>query len=146
MRIRESGFTVLYTEAKSGHVFHKVPLNDSPLRYPIHTTISNDFFNLAVMSQTSTVTEEKTTAKLLSTRDEDEIYTIDELIKRRASELRDSPIFGYPREGLIDYEEHSALALDKYIDAAAAALQRRGLIPVVSATFHLSFYSICKFW
>jgi hypothetical protein len=93
------------------------------------------------MSQTSTVTEEKTTAKLLSTRDEDEIYTIDELIKRRASELRDSPIFGYPKEGLIDYEEHSASALDRYVDAAADALQRRGLMPVVSTTVQLLLYS-----
>lgn len=93
------------------------------------------------MCQTSTVTEEKTTAKLLSTRNEDEIYTIDELIKRRASELRDSPLLGYPREGLVDYEEHSASALDKYVDAAADALQRRGLNPVVSTTVQLSSYS-----
>jgi len=146
VRIREFGFALLYTEAESGHDSHKVSLNDSPLRHPIHIIISNEFFNLTVMSQTSTVTEEKTTTKLLSTRDEDEIYTIDELIKRRALELRDSPIFGYPREGLIDYEEHSASALDKYVDAAAYALQRRGLIPVVSATVHLLFYSRCEIW
>ena len=86
------------------------------------------------MFQTSIIIEEQTTEKLLSTRNEDEIYTIDELIKRRASELRDSPLLGYPREGLIDYEEHSALALDRYVDAAADALQQRGLKPVVSTT------------
>lgn len=97
------------------------------------------------MSQTSTITEEKTKAKLLPTRDEDEIYTIDELIKRRASELQDSPLLGYPREGLTDYEEHSALALDRYVDAAADALQRRGLKPVVGTIFKLlSFVSIHK--
>ncbi|KAH7402810.1 hypothetical protein BKA66DRAFT_604348 [Pyrenochaeta sp. MPI-SDFR-AT-0127] len=84
------------------------------------------------MSQTSTITEERAATKLLPTRNDDEIYTIDELIKRRASELRDSPLLGYPREGLIDYEEHSASALDRYVDAAAAALQRRGLRPVDS--------------
>ncbi|KAF2827772.1 acetyl-CoA synthetase-like protein [Ophiobolus disseminans] len=59
-----------------------------------------------------------------------EIYTLDELIKRRASELRDLPLLGYPREGLVDFEEHSAAAFDRYIDAAAHALQKRGLKPV----------------
>lgn len=65
-----------------------------------------------------------------------EIYTLDELIKRRASELRDLPSLGYPKEGLTDYEEHSASALDGYVDAAAHALQQRGLKPVVSTTSH----------
>jgi hypothetical protein len=98
------------------------------------------------MSQTSTITEEQTTAKLLSTRDDDEIHTIDELIKRRALELRDSPLLGYPKEGLIDYEEHSASALDRYVDAAAAALQRRGLRPVVSTSVQLSLFRRRDVW
>ncbi|KAJ5027549.1 hypothetical protein J3E71DRAFT_223889 [Bipolaris maydis] len=57
------------------------------------------------------------------------IHTIDELIKRRASELGDSPLLYFPREGLTDYEEHSARAIDGYVDAAVDALQRRGLKP-----------------
>jgi hypothetical protein len=82
------------------------------------------------MSRTYTATEERPTRTLLPTHDA-EIYTIDELIKRRASELRDAPLIGYPREGVTDYEEHSAFAVNKYADAAAEALQRRGLKPVV---------------
>ena len=83
------------------------------------------------MSQVGTITREQTTTRFLPIRN-DEIYTLDELIKRRALELRDSPLLGYPKEGLTDYEEHSASALDRYVDAAADALQRRGLKPVVS--------------
>lgn len=84
---------------------------------------------------TTTVTEEGPKGVSLLAENSTEIFTIDELIKRRASELRDSPLFGYPKEGLLDYEEHSAQAVDRYVDAAAAALQQRGLKPVVSAFF-----------
>lgn len=77
---------------------------------------------------------------------DDEIYTLDELIKRRASELWDLPSLGYPKEGLTDYEEHSASALDRYVDAAALALQQRGLKPVVSTrvTFAFPIASRCE--
>jgi hypothetical protein len=78
-----------------------------------------------------TVTQEQETANCLLARNRVEIYTIDELIKRRASELQDSPLLAYPKEGLVDYEEHSASAIDRYVDAAAAALLQRGLKPVV---------------
>lgn len=61
-----------------------------------------------------------------------EIYTIDELIKRRASELQDATLLAYPKEGLIDYEEHSAIAVDKYVDAAVQTLLQRGLKPADS--------------
>jgi hypothetical protein len=63
-----------------------------------------------------------------------EIWTINELIKRRASELKDSPLLAYPRSGLIDYEEYSALKIDRLVDAAVAILQQRGLKEVVSTT------------
>lgn len=59
------------------------------------------------------------------------IATIDELIKRRAAELNDSPLIGYPRRGLVDFEEHSARAIDRYADAAVVILQRLGLQAVV---------------
>lgn len=83
------------------------------------------------MSRTHTATEEQPKRTLLPTHP-DEIHTIDELIKRRASELRDSPLIGYPKEGVTDYEEHSAFAVNRYADAAAEALQQRGLKKVVS--------------
>jgi hypothetical protein len=65
-------------------------------------------------------------------KDDSEIWTIDELIKRRASELKDGPLLAYPRTGFTDYEEHPAAAIDRYVDAAVAVLQRRGLQAVVS--------------
>ncbi|KAH8880787.1 acetyl-CoA synthetase-like protein [Thozetella sp. PMI_491] len=58
------------------------------------------------------------------------IYTIDQLIKRRAEELQDAPLLGYPRHGVVDFEEHSARAVDRYVDAAVAKLQSLGLPPV----------------
>jgi hypothetical protein len=66
----------------------------------------------------------------------DDIFTIDELIKRRASELRGLPLLCYPKSGLTDHEEHSAEAIDRYVDSAAAELQRRGLRPAVGGTLH----------
>lgn len=61
----------------------------------------------------------------------DAIDTIDELIKQRAAELGDTVLIGYPKAGVTDYEEHSAKAIDRYADAAAQALQHRGLAQVV---------------
>lgn len=95
---------------------------------------SSEYFSEAdeeTMSQTYTETEELPTRTLLLPSD-GEIYTIDELIRRRAAELKDSPLIGYPNEGVTDYEDHSAAAVDKYVDAAAAVLQRKGLKRVVS--------------
>ncbi|KAJ4993616.1 hypothetical protein SVAN01_00670 [Stagonosporopsis vannaccii] len=77
------------------------------------------------MSSTYTATEER--PKRTPIAAQDSILTIDELIRRRASELRDAPLIGYPKSGVTDYEEHSAIAVNKYADAAADVLQRRGL-------------------
>jgi hypothetical protein len=62
----------------------------------------------------------------------DDIHTTDELIRCRARELKNATLIGYPKEGVADYEEHSAHAIDRYVDAAAEILQQRGLTPVVS--------------
>ncbi|KAF2846669.1 acetyl-CoA synthetase-like protein [Plenodomus tracheiphilus IPT5] len=77
------------------------------------------------MSQTVTFTR-----KLAVKADDDEIFTIDELIKRRAAELGESTLIGYPKNDVADYEEYSARTLDRYVDAAAELLQRKGLKPV----------------
>ena len=82
------------------------------------------------MSYTYTETEELRIQPVPAS--DAELCTIDELIRRRAADLKDSPLIGYPNEGVTDYEDHSALAVNKYADAAAAALQRRGLKKVVS--------------
>ncbi|KAK7182281.1 hypothetical protein DPSP01_006993 [Paraphaeosphaeria sporulosa] len=84
------------------------------------------------MSTTTAISETMKTAEdkpLIAGGSNDDIFTIDELIKRRASELQKSPLLCYPREGLTDHEEHSAEAINKYVDAAVAALQQRGLKP-----------------
>lgn len=83
------------------------------------------------MSRTRIATGSWTTQ--LPSQNSDEIWTIDELIKRRASELKNATLLAYPKEGLTDYEEHSALAIDRYVDAAVDALHQRGLQIVVSA-------------
>ncbi|KAI0528045.1 hypothetical protein F5B22DRAFT_16969 [Xylaria bambusicola] len=58
------------------------------------------------------------------------IFTLDELIRWRASEMGDSPLIGYPKHSLLDFEEHSARSVDRYVDAAADKLQQLGLPPV----------------
>lgn len=60
------------------------------------------------------------------------MFTLDEMIKRRASELQDAPLLGFPEAGVDDYKEHSAIAIDRYADAAVAKLQKLGLKSVVS--------------
>ncbi|KAJ2979344.1 hypothetical protein NUW58_g7223 [Xylaria curta] len=61
------------------------------------------------------------------------ILTLDELIRRRASEMGDSPLIGYPNHSLLDFEEHSARSVDRYVDAAVDKLQQLGLPPVDSS-------------
>ncbi|UQC87393.1 uncharacterized protein CLUP02_12897 [Colletotrichum lupini] len=77
-------------------------------------------------TQTTTVTQLKVSAQ------DRPFFTLDELIKRRALELGDAPLLGYPNEGLLDFEEHSARAVDRYVDAAVQRLQQLGLSSVDS--------------
>lgn len=77
-------------------------------------------------------TQTTTTLRQTGLELEKPIYTIDELVKRRALELGDAPLIGYPKEGLLDFEEHGARAIDRYVDAAAQKLQELGLSSVVS--------------
>lgn len=60
------------------------------------------------------------------------ILTLDEMIRRRAYELEDSPSLCYPDQGLLDFHVHSARSIDTYADAAAHILKTRGLPAVVS--------------
>lgn len=62
------------------------------------------------------------------------LFTLDELIRRRASELGESPLLGCPVASFDDFEEHSARAIDKYADAAVVKLRELGLNPVVRVT------------
>ncbi|KAF4554523.1 Non-canonical non-ribosomal peptide synthetase-like protein 4 [Elsinoe fawcettii] len=103
------------------------------------------------MIQTVTSTATLQSKGPLYFRSEEPLYTIDELIRRRASELQDSPLLAYPKSGLTDYEEHSASTVDRYIDAAVETLQGRGLsaadsslpqAPVVAILAHSSLHFI----
>ncbi|KAF2011872.1 acetyl-CoA synthetase-like protein [Aaosphaeria arxii CBS 175.79] len=89
------------------------------------------------MSQTATITHTETVPKRLNVTKDYEIYTIDELIRQRAEELKNAPLIGFPKEGLTDYEEHSASAVDRYVNAAANAFIARGL-PKVDGTLDQS--------
>lgn len=71
---------------------------------------------------------------------EAKLYTVDELVKRRASELGDAPLLGYPAAGVDDFVEHSARAVDKYVDAAVVELRKLGLNPVVRAIIRAAVY------
>ncbi|KAF5664492.1 nonribosomal peptide synthetase [Fusarium heterosporum] len=55
------------------------------------------------------------------------LFTLDEMIKRRAAELGDTVLVGAPESGVDDFKEHSAVAIDRYADAAVAQLQSMGL-------------------
>ncbi|KAM0194377.1 hypothetical protein ACHAPQ_008329 [Fusarium lateritium] len=55
------------------------------------------------------------------------MFTLDEMIKRRAAELGDTILLGAPESGVDDFKEHSAVAIDRYADAAVAKLQSLGL-------------------
>lgn len=91
------------------------------------------------MSTTTTYTIASQARALLSRGTADEpkrpIPTIDELIKRRAVELHDAPLIGYPRQGTVDFEEHGARAIDRYADAAVVKLQHLGFKAVVCHHF-----------
>ncbi|SCO81624.1 related to nonribosomal peptide synthetase MxcG [Fusarium oxysporum] len=58
------------------------------------------------------------------------LFTLDEMIKRRAVELGDTILMGAPETGVDDFKEHSAVDIDRYADAAVARLQSLGLEPV----------------
>lgn len=93
------------------------------------------------MSTTTTHTLNSEARALLSDGAADEskrpIPTIDELIRRRAVELNEAPLIGYPRHGIVDFEEHSARAIDRYTDAAVVVLQQLGLNAVVCQDYLL---------
>ncbi|KAJ0356303.1 hypothetical protein COL154_005506 [Colletotrichum chrysophilum] len=77
-------------------------------------------------------TQTTTTASKLTVSELDRpLYTVDELVRRRALEIPDAVAIGYPKEGLLDFEEHSFRAIDRYVDAAVQRLQELGISPAV---------------
>lgn len=58
--------------------------------------------------------------------------TIDNLIRKHATEENEIPMIGYPQKGVDDYEVHTAKNIDRYVDAACWWYQNQGLKPAVS--------------
>lgn len=82
-----------------------------------------------------------TSSKLTVSELDRPLYTVDELVHRRALDIPDAVAIGYPKEGLLDFEEHSFRAIDRYVDAAVQRLQELGISPAVGhvATLTLTF-------
>lgn len=67
---------------------------------------------------------------------EDPIYTFDQLLRRRAVDEDQTPLFAYPKSklGITDFELVTGKQLDRLINGAAHAFIRGGIAPVVSYT------------
>lgn len=66
--------------------------------------------------------------------DEGRIYTFDQLIRQRALDGDQTPVFAYPksRNGVSDYEFINGLELNRLVHEGANTFVRAELIPVVS--------------
>ncbi len=53
--------------------------------------------------------------------------TLDGLLQSHAAELNQKPLICYPKTGVDDFEEHTAVALDRYTDAAVNFYMQQGL-------------------
>ncbi|KAK0934485.1 hypothetical protein LTR29_013955 [Friedmanniomyces endolithicus] len=74
--------------------------------------------------------------------------TLDGLLQSHAAELNQKPLICYPKTGVDDFEEHTAVALDRYTDAAVNFYIQQGLnhadttldkAPVISLLAQSSF-------
>lgn len=83
---------------------------------------------MSTSSETVTVLDPAQFGKL-RLKSHDSLSTIDDLIKSHASESEDFPLVAAPVSGVIDFEEHSARDIDRYVDAAAQCLLSKGLPP-----------------
>ena len=59
--------------------------------------------------------------------------TIDGLLKSHASDLDQKPAICYPARGVADYEEHTAIDIDRYTDLAVAWYLQHDLEAAVRA-------------
>ena len=57
--------------------------------------------------------------------------TIDGLLKSHVAENDQKPLIAYPKSGVDDFEEHTAVDLDRYTDAAVQFYTENGLGPAV---------------
>jgi hypothetical protein len=75
---------------------------------------------------------------------EEETLTFDQLLRKRAVDVDQTPLLAYPRSqlGVNDYELVTGAKLNRFVDGAAKALLQRGFKPVVchrlSVGYHVS--------
>jgi hypothetical protein len=91
----------------------------------IYTGIKWEFYHSSICVKLRSLTMDNTDEK---------IYTFDQLIRQRAKDEDQTPIFAYPKTRLsvTDYELITGKKLNQLIDGAAKALIQNGLPPVVS--------------
>lgn len=80
-------------------------------------------------------------------REEAKFCTFDQLIRQRAVDEDQTPLFAYPksRRGVTDFEYVTGKDLDRLVDTAASTFGRAGFVPVVgSAPFGYSNNPIDK--
>lgn len=67
------------------------------------------------------------------TAPEEKIHTFDQLIRQRAIDEDQTPLFAYPKSrlGVTDFEFITGKELDKLVDGAAKAFIEKGFAPVV---------------
>ena len=59
--------------------------------------------------------------------------TIDDLLRSYVAEPVNTPLVGYPVQGVSDFEEYTAKDLDRFADAAVARYMTVGIEPAVSS-------------
>ncbi len=62
----------------------------------------------------------------------EKFMTIDGMLRSHAAEPDEKPLICYPHQGVSDFEEYTAAAIDRYTDAAVQFYTNNGLAPVVS--------------
>jgi len=62
----------------------------------------------------------------------EEFHTIDNLLRSHATENDQKPLICYPVHTASDFEEHTAVDIDRYVDIAAGYYVRHGLAAAVS--------------
>jgi acyl-CoA synthetase (AMP-forming)/AMP-acid ligase II len=77
---------------------------------------------------------------------DEETYTFDHLIRQRAKDEDETPLFAFPKSafGVTDYELITGKKLNLLVDGAAKGLMHSGFTPVVSIQLSLLFLVVSK--
>lgn len=69
-----------------------------------------------------------------------EIWTLDQLLRQRASDEDQTPLLAFPKtkQGITDYEPVNGATLNRFIDGASKCLIKKGLPVVVRQNHFIS--------